>query len=879
MTLKLTLKIKAALVTTLVVIAAVSAAGYWLYLQQALDHVAMLRSQQDALATAMADSIDEKLAADLAVLERAARRVDRAVLADPAARQGFFDVSALRPPFNGVALVGPDGLVLANEPPDAGPVNVGDRDYFRQARVTGRPTISAPLVSRIDGRPLVLMAVPLFEQQHFIGAVAGALDLVSNNVLGDLARRKVGAGGHYEIVTRDLPPLYVMHPDPARLLKPASDAMRLDDDDPLADFVTRRTLRSAPWELRVVIPAREAHGQLLRARRVLLTSLVLLAVGTVLAVSAGMGWLMGPLETLSHAMRRQRRSPQDVVAIDTSAGDERGDLAREFEGLMRDLRAQRAELAAVSDTSPLGLFRAGLDGRLTYVNDAYLRMHGFADQQAAADGWIGMLPEAEREAAREGWRQIVNEPVGMHVTRRLRRADGRDVVLVVRSAPVVVDGVIQGHVGTVADATERIQGNRALRTLAGIFDATTDFVVQTRPDGRLLYMNAAARRTLGISPDAPIGHLDALSFNPPETVARHAVEIVPAAVSKGVWAGETVQWDAQHREILVSHLVIAHRDRRGKLEYFSAIMRDITVQRAAQQALYRSEAVLRSVADVVPMSIAVLDMARRYIFVNRGFESWTEKSADEVLGRTAEEVLGPDEYAIRRPFIDRVLQGEAVSFERDAPGRRHMRHVRVDYLPLFAEGGAVEGVVSVAADVSASRAEERRLRNLAHTDALTQLLNRSGFERALDDLAAQGALAAPGGLVAVLFIDLDRFKPINDSHGHAAGDQLLKSFADRLRTLVRPTDTIARLGGDEFVIVLDSLHEESNATMVADKVVEAAAQPFPLDKALVVRIGASVGVAFWRPAQERWADALAQADTMLYRAKADGRGRAVGATR
>lgn len=873
----LSLKIKAALVTALVVIGAVSLAGGWLYRQQARDHIALLRQQQDALATAMAANIDDKLAAHMAVLERAARRVDAALLADKAAHSRFIMQSALRPLFNGVALVGADGMVITNDPPNPGPVNIGDRDYFRQARVIGRPTISAPLLSRVDGRPLVLMTVPLFDaEHHFLGALAGGLDLLADSALGDLARRRIGEAGRYELVTHDASPVYVLNADPARLLKPAADLTMLDDFDLQADFVTRRTLQVAPWELRIVIPAGQAHGPLLRARHALLLSLVLLGVGTVLAVSAGVGWLMRPLDTLWLAMREQRRSPDRAVAIDTSTNDERGLLAREFEALMRELRAQRAEMAAVSDTSPLGLFRAGLDGRLTYVNGAYLRIHGFANREQAAEGWIDLLPEAEREPARQGWRQIVNEPVGMHVTRRLRRADGREIVLVVRSAPIVVDGIVQGHVGTVADVTERIEGERALRTQAAIFDATTDFVLQTDPKGRLLYANPAARRMLGLSPDEPIGHLNALAFNPPETVARHAVEIVPAALEKGVWAGETLQWDAQHRELLVSHLQIAHRDRHGQLEYFSAILRDITAQRAAQQALHRSEAVWRSVADVVPMSIAVLDTAQRYIFVNRGFETWTDQPRERVLGRTAEEVLGSAEYAFRRPWIERVLAGEAVSFERDDPSRERHRHVRVDYLPLFTQAGTVEGCVAVAADISASRAEERRLRDLAHTDALTQVLNRSGFERALDELAARPPADGAAGLVAVLFIDLDRFKPVNDAHGHAVGDRLLQAFAKRLRGLVRPSDTIARLGGDEFVIVLDGLHEEANAMIVADKVVAAAAQPFELDAGQPLSVGASVGVAYWRPGQARWADALAKADAMLYRAKAAGRGRVAG---
>ncbi|WP_374561795.1 PAS domain-containing protein [Ideonella sp.] len=875
----LTLKTKAALVTTLVVLATVSLAGGWLYRQQARDHVALLRSQQDTLASAMAANLDFKLAASLAALAGAARRVDAAVLTSPAAQARFFEANALRPPFNGVAIVGDDGMVALNDPPNTAPVNIGDRDYFRQARVTGQPTISAPVLSRSNGHPVVLMAVPLFDANHrFIGALAGGLDLLSDNALGDLGHAHVGASGHYEVVTRDLSPLYVMHPDPALLMKPAANLATPDDLDTGRDFVTRRTLRHVPWELRIVIPAHEAFGPLQRARRTLLLALLLTGIGTVLAVSAGLGWLMRPLETLWRSMREQRRTPDVVVPIDTRANDERGQLAREFEGLMHELRAQRAELAAVSDTSPLGLFRAGLDGRLSYVNDAYLRIHGFADRDEAAEGWIGMLPKDDQDEARQAWRRIVTEPVGMHVTRRLQRADGRTIVVVVRSAPIVIDGRVQGHVGTVADVTERIEGDRALRTQAAIFEATTDFVVQTDHKGRLLYVNPAARRMMGLAPDAPIKHLTALSFNPPATVARHAVEIVPTAVDKGVWAGETVQWDAQHREVLVSHLLLAHKDRHGRVEAFSAILRDITAQKSAQQALHRSEAVLRSLTEVVPMAIAVVDKTQRCVFVNQGFEAWVGRPRDQLLGHTAEEVVGAEEYAIRRPWIERVLAGERLTFERDDPSREQHRHVRVDYIPLFDEAGEVEGFVAVTTDISAARAEERRLRDLAQTDPLTQVLNRTGFQRALDDRAARAPDEAPDALVALLYIDLDRFKPVNDLYGHAVGDQLLQMFARRLRQLVRPTDLIARLGGDEFVLVIDGLHEEANAMIVADKVVAAAELPFELP-AGTLQVSASVGVACWRPGDAAtaggWTQALERADAMLYRAKAAGRGHAV----
>src|SRR6185312_12556420 len=143
-----------------------------------------------------------------------------------------------------------------------------------------------------------------------------------------------------------------------------------------------------------------------------------------------------------------------------------------------------------------------------------------------------------------------------------------------------------------------------------------------------------------------------------------------------------------------------------------------------------------------------------------------------------------------------------------------------------------------------------------------------GFEGYLDQRTARGE----GAGLAVVYIDLDHFKPVNDAHGHAAGDSVLKEFSHRLLALVRPTDAVARLGGDEFGIVLAGVREAEHAARVADKVVEMARLPIRLEMASVM-IGASVGVAFDSTIEGGWKGLVARADKKAYEAKAAGRGR------
>ncbi|MDP3229155.1 MAG: GGDEF domain-containing protein, partial [Acidovorax sp.] len=179
--------------------------------------------------------------------------------------------------------------------------------------------------------------------------------------------------------------------------------------------------------------------------------------------------------------------------------------------------------------------------------------------------------------------------------------------------------------------------------------------------------------------------------------------------------------------------------------------------------------------------------------------------------------------------------------------------------------GNFEGLFSVAlGDVTDQRQRESRLIKLSQRDPLTGLLNRHGLESRL-----QATLGSQAQAVAVLYIDLDRFKAVNDTFGHPIGDLLLKAVAGRFRDLVRSVDLVARIGGDEFVMVLVGVSDSAVARKIGEKVVAAASDPFALD-GRVCHIGASVGVAC--ATENKWRELMERADAALYIAKASGRG-------
>jgi diguanylate cyclase (GGDEF)-like protein/PAS domain S-box-containing protein len=334
----------------------------------------------------------------------------------------------------------------------------------------------------------------------------------------------------------------------------------------------------------------------------------------------------------------------------------------------------------------------------------------------------------------------------------------------------------------------------------------------------------------------------------------------------GSWRGETTLKLAGGRVAPVRHLVKAQRGEDGRVERVSAVMRDISGEVAARDALALQTATLQSVIEALPALVAVVGLDDRYRFVNSAFERWAGLPRAELLGRRVAEVVGATLHAACEPWIARALAGETVSLESVDPSRR-LRDLAVTYIPLRTDG-AVDGYVGVGQLLLRPGDAPGPLPTLARRDALTGLLDRHGLE---DWLAAHRGESLAGSL-ALLCVDLDGFRPVNDVFGHPAGDRVLCEFARRLQAVVRPGDAVARLGGDAFALALAGVRERAHGEALARKAIAAAAQPFEVD-ALVIRLGASAGLA-WRVAREGDAppDLLAHASARLREAKDHGRG-------
>ncbi|HEX8739441.1 MAG TPA: diguanylate cyclase [Casimicrobiaceae bacterium] len=291
------------------------------------------------------------------------------------------------------------------------------------------------------------------------------------------------------------------------------------------------------------------------------------------------------------------------------------------------------------------------------------------------------------------------------------------------------------------------------------------------------------------------------------------------------------------------------------------------------EALARAEASeerLRRITDNIPLMVGYIDRERRYRFNSRYYETWFGRPLAEITGHTVAEVLGPDVYARVGPNLERAFAGERVDYDVEVPGPDGARHVRGSYIPDRGPDGEVIGVFTSSGDVTRIRETERELERLAQFDALTGLANRHRFNDGI--AAALQRSQRSGQPVALLFLDIDGFKTINDTLGHAAGDDVLLEFAHRLLQAVRSTDLVARLAGDEFVIVLEGVHGREEARFIARKIIASMRREFRAGDTMV-RVTTSIGIALGTGGETTSEGLLKRADSALYAAKREGRDR------
>jgi diguanylate cyclase (GGDEF)-like protein/PAS domain S-box-containing protein len=312
------------------------------------------------------------------------------------------------------------------------------------------------------------------------------------------------------------------------------------------------------------------------------------------------------------------------------------------------------------------------------------------------------------------------------------------------------------------------------------------------------------------------------------------------------------------------------------------LVQEIGERQRVERELRRTTALFNRYVENTPLGVIEFELAdpaeprwevRRWSGQAERMFGWTEA---EARGRTVSELgLVVEDDLKQATAHARVLaSGAEVRLSQVCRARRlgdgEIRHCAWYSSAACPEDGGPRSALSLVEDITARVRALEEVKRLAHHDSLTGLPNRLLFRERLEQALA--AARRCGGRVALLMVDLDHFKPVNDTLGHAAGDELLRAAALRLAGEVRAGDTIARLGGDEFALIQARVREPADAAALAGRLVSAVRIPFAID-GRTVRVGATVGVAMFPDHADNAEVLMRRADRALYGAKADGRGR------
>lgn len=550
------------------------------------------------------------------------------------------------------------------------------------------------------------------------------------------------------------------------------------------------------------------------------------------------------------------------------------------------LRRSEENLAAAQRITHLGSWELEIsnvnnadENAVTWSDEVY-RIFGYEPHQiAVSSGFVydAVHPD-DRERVSQTFIEAVIQRRFLDIETRIVLPDGR-VRLLSGKAETVYDqisGKPMKMVGTIQDITERHDAEEALKLsearFRDLFENAKDLIYTHDLEGNFTSLNHAGELITGYT------RSEALTKNIAEVVAPEFLDTARTMTAKklkgqvpGTYEIEIIAKD-RHRVVLEISTRLIVID--GMPVGVQGIGRDITQRRQAEISLHNALSLLSSTFESTADGIVVMSLDRKIVTCNRKFvEMWgiadqiiRDKDGEKLVELISEQVRDADEFNRQLAEVYSDPEAIATAILELKDGRMFERYSQPQYL----EGKPI-GRVACFRDITERNRAEEKLRHYALHDTLTDLPNRVSFMNHLRHSVDRADLNSFAKF-AVLFLDLDRFKVINDSLGHAVGDKLLIAISERLRSCVRPGDIVARLGGDEFTILLNRSGETEEVVKVAERLQARISEPFKIDNYEVFTT-ASIGIIVSNSVRRQAEDFLRDADAAMYRAKESGKAR------